>query len=160
MAKPSSGVFDAYLKACTLSPYRRMMVCVDHSIMSAKVLERALYLAKVFCIKTYIVHVQPTKPPYATTQPFAMEDTYHQYLHELSRDLLGAVKKRAELAGTEFEVILLEGDPAEKILDFIRDYEIDLVVVGSKEKVGSAKNLGSVSARIATEAKCSVLIER
>ncbi|MEM4706504.1 MAG: universal stress protein, partial [Candidatus Methanomethylicaceae archaeon] len=61
--------------------------------------------------------------------------------------------------GLNAETVLLEGDPAEEILNFIEKNGIDLIIVGKKEKEDYIKNLGSVSETIVKKAKIPVLIE-
>jgi nucleotide-binding universal stress UspA family protein len=152
--------FEEYIERCEISPYKKIMVGVDRPLVSAMILMRALELAKTFCSKLYIVHVLSTKLPYQTKSKIAIEPEFYEVQWEFSRDILQYAKKAAAEVHIDTETVLLEGDPVEEILNFIKEKGINLVVMGSKDKVGSLKNLGSVSARVATEAKCSVLIER
>jgi len=152
--------FEGFIERCEISPYKKIMVGVDQPLVSAMILTRALELSKTFCSKLYIVHVLSTKLPYQTKSKIAIEPEFYDVQWGFSRDILEYAKKAAVDAKIDAEAVLLEGDPAEEILSFIKEKGINLVVIGSKDKVGSLKNLGSVSARVATEATCSVLIER
>jgi nucleotide-binding universal stress UspA family protein len=143
-----------------ISPYKKIIVGVDRPLVSAMILTRALELAKTFNSKLYIVHVLSTKLPYQTKSKIAIEPEFYDVQWESSKEMLDYAKKLAAEARINAETVLLEGDPAEEILRFIKEKGINLVVMGSKDKVGSLKNLGSVSTKVATEAKCSVLIER
>jgi nucleotide-binding universal stress UspA family protein len=60
----------------------------------------------------------------------------------------------------EGDAFIIGGDPAGEILKAIATMNIDLVVMGAKEKVGTLAHMGSVSKRVSEEAKCSVMIER
>ena len=152
--------FEEYIKSCRISPYRKIMVGVDHPLVSAIILLRALSIAKMFFSKLYIVHVLSTKLPYQTKAKIAIEPEFYEVQLEDSKDILTYAKRVAAEAHVEAETVLLEGDPAEEMLHFIKEKGINLIVMGSKDKVGSLKNLGSVGTRVAAEAKCSVLIER
>lgn len=152
--------FEEHIEKCVISPYKKIMVGVDQPLVSAMILTRALELAKTFCSKLYIVHVLSTKLPYQTKSRIAIEPEFYEIQWESSREILEYAKRAAAEANIDAETVLLEGDPAEEILSFIEENGINLVVMGSKDKVGSLKNMGSVSTRVATEAKCSVLIER
>lgn len=61
----------------------------------------------------------------------------------------------------EYETELLEGSPAEVILDLARSRDVDLIVVGSRG-LGPAKGslLGSVSSEIVQKADRPVLVAR
>ena len=57
------------------------------------------------------------------------------------------------------ENAILSGNPTQKILDFIKAREIDLVVIGERKKSKMDKFLsGSISRRILENAKSDVLI--
>jgi nucleotide-binding universal stress UspA family protein len=158
--KAAKMPFEGYIEKCEISPYKKIMVGVDQPLVSAMILTRALELSKTFCSKLYIVHVLSTKLPYQTKSTIAIEPEFYDVQWESSREILEYAKKAAAEANIDAEAVLLEGDPAEEILSFIKERGINLVVMGSKDKVGSLKNLGGVSARVSTEATCSVLIER
>ncbi|NLI41563.1 MAG: universal stress protein [Caldisericales bacterium] len=143
-----------------VSPYRRVLAAIDNSYMSAKVFERALLLSQRSCSVLYAVNVIQTKLPYANSSPVAVDPAYHDLMRSNSKDLFEVVLRKAKEAGVNVTPVQLDGDPAEEILKFALDNDVELIVVGSKDKLGSIKNLGSVSSRIAIEAKCAVLIER
>jgi nucleotide-binding universal stress UspA family protein len=158
--KAAKSPFEEYIKSCRISPYKKIMVGLDSPLVSAIILMRALALAKIFCSRLYIVHVLSTKLPYQTKSKIAIEPEYYDVQMKDSKEILDHAKRAAIEAHVDAETVMLEGDPAEEILRFIKEKGINLAIMGSKDKVGSLKNLGSVSARVATEAKCSVLIER
>jgi nucleotide-binding universal stress UspA family protein len=158
--KVTKTSFEEHIEGYVISPYKKIIVGVDRPLVSAMILTRALELAKTFNSKLYIVHVLSTKLPYQTKSKIAIEPEFYDVQWESSKEMLDYAKKLAAEARINAETVLLEGDPAEEILRFIKEKGINLVVMGSKDKVGSLKNLGSVSTKVATEAKCSVLIER
>ena len=51
-------------------------------------------------------------------------------------------------------------DPAESILDYARENTVDHIVMGARENSTMRKLLGSVSARVAAEAPCTVTVVR
>jgi nucleotide-binding universal stress UspA family protein len=142
-----------------VADYKRVAVAIDNSYKAAKVLRRALLMSKN-CSIFYIIHVMQTMLPYAMKSTISMEPEYKEILQKESTELFEVAKKKAEKAKINYEIVLLEGNPADEMLKFIKENEIELIIVGSKDKIGSAKNLGSVSNKIASEATCSVLIER
>ena len=67
--------------------------------------------------------------------------------------------EKAKFAGLEAESVILKGNPAEKILDFADEHDIDLIVVGSLGKSGIERfALGSVSEKVVRHAKVPVLV--
>lgn len=142
------------------SAYRTIMVAVDYSYVSAKVLERAILLAKINCAKLHIVHVIRTKLPLQSRQTTAIDPSYREVLLKDAATLFEAAGKKASEAGVEYTAIRLEGEPADEIIRYADENGIELIVVGSKEKPSTYAPLGSVSSKVATEAHCSVLIER
>ena len=72
-----------------------------------------------------------------------------------------SVEEKAKFAGLEAESIILKGNPAEKILDFANEHDIDMIVVGSLGKSGIERfAMGSVSEKVVRHAKVPVLIVR
>ncbi len=56
---------------------------------------------------------------------------------------------------------ILEGKPAQVILEFAQEWKADLIVMGSHGKTGFSKLLlGSVSLAVTSHASCSVLLVR
>jgi nucleotide-binding universal stress UspA family protein len=75
--------------------------------------------------------------------------------------ILEAIKGQMESQGIRGRTVILEGSPADAILDYARDEVVDLIVVGSTGKHATARTLfGSVSSKIATNATRSVLVVR
>ncbi|MDH7555878.1 MAG: universal stress protein [Candidatus Methanosuratincola sp.] len=155
---PTASFFDGFDKV--RSNYRSIMAAVDYSYVSAKVLERAILLSKANCAKLHIVHVVRTKLPLQSRQTTAMDPSYRDVLLKDAATLFEVAGKKASEAGIEHTTMRLEGDPAEEIIKYAGENDIELIVVGSKEKPSTYAPLGSVSSKVATEAHCSVLIER
>lgn len=156
----SANRFEEYLKGCVLPTYGKIAVAIDVSLRSASALRRAIALSKVFCAKLYIIHVIPTKLPYAMTSKIAIPYEIYEIQLDHAEKMMDSARMLAKLEGVEVEKVILHGDPAEEILKFVEENKIDLIVVGRKDKEGTLKHLGSVSNKIAIEAKSSVLIEK
>jgi nucleotide-binding universal stress UspA family protein len=71
------------------------------------------------------------------------------------------VEKTARDAGLQVEPTLLEGHPAEEIVNFAEKNGVDLIIVGSLGKSGIERFLiGSVSENVFRNAKGPVLVIR
>ncbi|HSA75264.1 MAG TPA: universal stress protein, partial [Candidatus Nitrosocosmicus sp.] len=74
-------------------------------------------------------------------------------------DMKNAYAKNNVPISTEIKI----GDPAETIVDFTKQNNIDLIVMGSighKGISGMLKKLGSVARKVAEEVDCALLIVR
>ncbi|MCS7098252.1 MAG: universal stress protein [Candidatus Methanomethyliaceae archaeon] len=151
--------FSDYVKLCKKQPYSKIGVAIDRSMRSAAALCRAIMLSKIFNSNLYIIHVIPKKLPYATSQRIEMSYESYEVLLKEGKEELEFAKSVAEEAGVKAECILLEGDPAEEILNFVENNKIDLLIVGKKEKGDFIKNLGSVSESIIRRSRIPVLVE-
>ena len=82
-------------------------------------------------------------------------------LRQVAEGVLARESRKAEEQGVEVEWGAREGDPAEVLLEAAAELGADLIVVGSKGMTSSTRFLlGSVAAKVAGHAPCSVLIVR
>lgn len=72
-----------------------------------------------------------------------------------------AAKLQAQVGDTSIEQQVLEGHPAEQIIDTASAWGADMILVGSHGRRGMSRFiLGSVSTAVLTHAPCSVVILR
>jgi nucleotide-binding universal stress UspA family protein len=153
-------IFQQHIDGFTVMPYRKIIVGVDHSSASAVVLQRAIQLARAFSARLIVVHVVATIHPLEKKQGPIADATYLEFIRAAGEDVVRSAKKKLEASGVDGEVIEAEGIPSKEILAVVKEKGADLLIVGSKEKVGSLAHLGSVSKALSEKAKCSLLIER
>jgi nucleotide-binding universal stress UspA family protein len=145
--------------------FGRILVPVDgsHSCLHAKML--AVSIAKKFKSKVTVVHV--VSHEFMHPELKAQYQLPHSILHKLDEAYLEAGKKiirNAEdmftEAGIEVDAKLVNSeDPAEYILEMVRDDGYDLVVIGNRAENQSTRySLGSVTEKVARHAECPVLI--
>ncbi|MFC4540681.1 universal stress protein [Halosolutus amylolyticus] len=80
-------------------------------------------------------------------------------LEQVGEDALEAAAEAAREAGLEPTVAVRHGRPHEEILDYAADGDVDLLVMGSKERSGEYRRLlGSVTDRVARLASRPVTI--
>ena len=114
------------------------------------------YGAKVYAV--YVINITAYEAilideAWATEECVACEKTGHR--------ATSSVEEKAKFAGLEAESIILKGDPAEKILDFADEHNVDMIIVGSLGKSGIERfALGSVSEKVVRHAKIPVLVVR
>ena len=149
----------------------KILVPYDGSKYSAKALTRAMELShnldsEIFLVS--VVNVGYISPPgllHSLIKSKEEKDAIKKWSKSVKTDaektLKNAVKK-CESKGITASFRIEEGEIASKILDFATKKKISLIVIGSQglHGLGKIKTLGSVSRRVAENAKCPVLIVR
>jgi nucleotide-binding universal stress UspA family protein len=135
---------------------KRILAAVDGSGHSGLVVEEAIEMAKAFQGNVVLLHARQ-KAPDILGQPF-----YQQVLDKcMAQGEKVVAPHRATLdeSGVEYEVLILEGDPAEAINEAAQIEKCDLIVMGTRglsELQGLA--LGSVSHKVLHTTGCMVLV--
>ena len=84
-----------------------------------------------------------------------------QHLLDDAAKIAENVKEIADKKGVTAEIMVKDGKTTSEILKMVKNQNIDLVVIGSTGKSSISKMVvGSVSEKVASTAKCSVLIVR
>jgi len=134
-----------------------VLIATDFSPCSNLALSFGLDLAHSYLANGYVVFVLPADQ-FMVAGPDAYEaarDTARRDLLELQHELR---KKYSYIEGKDYHLFLLEGDVAELILDFARQREIDVIVVGTHGRGGLGRALmGSVAERVFRQSPVPVL---
>jgi len=145
--------------------FRKILVPVDgsHSCLHAKML--ASSLARKFKSKVTVVHV--VSHEFMHPELKAQYRLPHSILHKIDEAYLQAGKKiirNAEELFREADItvdarLVTYEDPAEFLLQLVKDEKYDLVVIGNRAETQSERySLGSVTEKIARHAECPVMI--
>ena len=139
---------------------KSILVAVDFSEISDRVLQAAINLASAVKSKVILLHVAPREPDIfghqltrkVITEPIP-EDVRERY------DNLMESAKRLEDAGVAVTPLLVRGDRVHAIMREVEQEKADLIVMGAHGRGGLYKRLvGSVSEGVMREARCPVLI--
>lgn len=135
---------------------KRILVAIDASYGCEEVMRQALELAENFHARLYAVSViQHTE--YTTIMGDMIE--LREQWENVFREELDKCRSKADEREIACEERILYGHPAQRIVQFVKDNNIDLVVMGAK---GSSSLdeflLGSVAQKVSSYAPCSVLI--
>ena len=125
-----------------------VLIATDFSRCSTMALSFGLELAHGYQANAYVVFVVPTDQfMVAGADAYeAAKDVARRDLMELKQEFR---KKHSYLEGEDYHLFLLEGEVAESILDFARQKEIDVIVVGTHGRGGLGRALmGSVAERV------------
>jgi universal stress protein A len=145
-------------------PTKKILFATDFSENSTPARERAIEYAKVFGAELMILHVVNSRllgyPTFAERVPvdFALierniQEGVEQELRSMSEDV-----------GREVQHVTtyhLSGAPAEEIVRFANEYEVDLIVMGTHGWTGFKHLIvGSTAENVVRSAHCPVLTVR
>jgi nucleotide-binding universal stress UspA family protein len=145
---------------------KKILVAIDGSPQSDKAAEEAVRMAagnqSQFKSRVYAMLVLPNAPTSTYTDfvpiaPVTESDTWD----DLRSRIFYVVEKSALENEIPLEMIVEYGDPAEKLIEFAKREQVDVIVIGSSGKGFIQRRLkGSVSHRVSCTAHCSVYIVR
>lgn len=145
--------------------FKRILVAVDGSKTSLKALTKAIELQKLIPdAEIFIICVYKHHSLFEASLSIARPDNVDipdKVLSDYARDVVNHAKELAEEQGaTKVRGFVKAGRPSKVIVKFAQEKAADLIVVGTKgthsDKDGMF--LGSVSHRVASHAKCPVLV--
>jgi nucleotide-binding universal stress UspA family protein len=139
----------------------KILVPVDGSENSFRALEHAIFLStKIQETQTTVLYIIEDQPSLYIYSPKTMEKVRADYKRE-STKILERCKEMANKSGINIHTVLLEGDPASKIIGYSEMEKFDIIIMGSRG-MGKFKEviLGSVSNKVLHHAKCSVMLVR
>lgn len=140
---------------------RKILVALDNSDLAQKVMTQALELAKFYQAQLEAVSVinysALSEIDNVTSGTETTEEIYNWT--NSFQEVLDKCKQLAGESGIEYGEAMLSGTPAEEILKYAEENNIDLIVMGHIGKTAAAGFLlGSVSRKVSTHSKCSVFI--
>ena len=143
------------------APYSHILLATDFSPHADRAAARALELARRYDARLSLVHVVEYFFIYGDFIDGGAVDEF-----ELEQQVREAADKQLQRLAEEMgitdpdQVHLLTGPPKHTLLDFAREHDVDLVVLGSHGRRGVERLLGSVAAGIVNAAPCDVLTVR
>ena len=144
-----------------MSETNKILVAVDFSESCTRLLECAAQQAQCSGAQVIIVYAVPSY------LQFAADPIPHHYLHKLMEHMAdGAKTKMAEMLPQFFPngvaaTHIIEGYPADVILQAARDEQVSMIVMGSHGHHSvEATLLGSVAERVLRKSPVPVLVVR
>jgi nucleotide-binding universal stress UspA family protein len=140
---------------------RKVLIATDGSETAKKAADFGVQIAGLSGAKVCVVYVIDTTPYYSIPLDEVWSKEVYEQLEKMGNEITSDVEKTAKAAGLETESLVLKGDPAERIVSFAEEQNIDMIVVGSLGK-GEFERLviGSVSEKVVRHAKVPVLVVR
>jgi nucleotide-binding universal stress UspA family protein len=143
---------------------RKILVAADGSKLSRKALDYAIRAALTDDAILFLLYVLPKEDLPNEIVKYIKDERFEGGLGKLSARIVAeAVLKpladQARKAGVkQVHARVMRGDPAEEIVDFARENQIDMLVLGSRgrSKVGGML-LGSVSNKVCQMSSCTTV---
>jgi nucleotide-binding universal stress UspA family protein len=146
----------------------KILIATDGSDFSRAAIEKVCRMLNLRDAQIKVVSVYEQLAPMAT-EPFAISAQYYQEMMDLARkqcetyaaDSVEQIKKNLNGSSPYIESEVYLGAPARVIVDEAREWNADLIVVGSHGRgFWGRLTLGSVSDAVVHHAPCSVLVAR
>lgn len=142
-------------------PRRQILIATDGSETANEAADFGIEMVGCSGAKIYAVYVIDITPYRSVPlDQIWSKDTLDEF-EKAGHEATSYIEKIGKAAGAEVESRVLKGHPAEKIISFAEDNNIDMIIVGSLGKSGYERVLlGSVSEKIIRHAKVPVLVVR
>lgn len=138
--------------------YDAILVPTDGSEPSLRAAEHAAGLAARFDATLHALYVVDANPSPLAVSRADVRETLREVGEQAAESVFENVERVAADAGVELETAMVEGAPAERIVDYAGDNGVDLVVMGTHGRSGLGKRLlGSVTERVVRNAPVPVL---
>ena len=140
--------------------FTKILVPADGSDNSYRALEAALVFSEKLGSSISVVNVMEQVPITHIESEKLLNELLEAYKKE-NQEILSKCSDIAHQKGIIIKTVLLLGNPAPVILDYIKKENLDLVIMGSRG-MGKFKELilGSVSSKIMHHSPCAVMIIR
>ena len=144
--------------------FTNIMVATDGSELARKAVDSAVKLAQINKAKLFAVHViAPGETKVTQHDPRDAEWKKHmqEHLMEQGRGATKYVETAGKIVNVVVEPVILEGNPADEIVNFAEGNDIELIVIGTLGKTGVQRFLlGSVAENVIRNSKVPVLVVR
>ncbi|MEA4880664.1 MAG: universal stress protein [Synergistaceae bacterium] len=144
---------------------KKILVAVDMSKMSEEVFCYGCSLALRLGADAAFIHVLPHPTLWRGYEPWLPPEIDAE-VAEIARKKLDYYLRKAkeenpEIEGMKYEMVVKEGSPSDVIINYAREKEFNLIVIGYRgQSTIERLVVGSTAANVARYAHCSVLIYR
>ncbi|MCO5381481.1 MAG: universal stress protein [Methanosarcina barkeri] len=144
------------------SSFSKIMIATDGSELAKRAVDAAIEIAKISEAKLYAVYViAPGGLSIGYPKDVEWEKTTLEYFRTEGEEATAYVENAGKAANVKVESVLLEGSPANEIVDFAEKNGIDIIVMGTLGRTGIDRFLlGSVAENVVRHSKKAVLVVR
>jgi len=139
----------------------KILIAIDRSPYKYKVVLYGATLAKSLQARLIAIHVIESSPP-SGLEDFVLRN-YETSQRKEAESLLNETKESGKTIGIQIdtEIVVKSRSIADTIIDYAKNKNVDLILVGTIGMTGLQKYLlGSVADKIVTHAHCPVLAVR
>ena len=143
-----------------MNTIKKVLVPVDGSEQARKAIDFAANLAKQNDATIHLLHVYKLPIIPEGMGEYVISDRIE--LQALGDQIISVAQDEVrKKGGQHIEATVMEGDPAERIIAYAKDHDVDMIVMGSRG-LGSFKGLllGSVSNKVSHRADRTCVIVR
>ena len=138
--------------------YKSILVPFDGSVSSQKAINRACQLSSIDNADVTALYIIPR---YEEMVEFFRSESIKKSLLREAQKITDEAKRIASTSGASIKVEILEGHPAEQIIETVKNLKNDLIVMGSYGWRGINKAIiGSTAERVIIDAPCPILVVR
>jgi nucleotide-binding universal stress UspA family protein len=136
-----------------------ILVPLDNSRLAECVLPHVLAIAPVMNARVTLTHVM--EHPYHGDGTPAVDPVYWHLRKHKSEKYLEQIAERLEKSGLKVDQAILEGNPAESVIEFARNNDVDLIALSTHGNSGlSGWNISGVVQKIMLRSHKSTLLVR
>lgn len=144
--------------------FQKILVAIDGSKNALKALEKAVALQKLTDAELTLLCVYKHHSLFEASMSIARpskSDISDGALAEFAKEVVGYAKEQArEMGAAKVRAFVKSGRPSTTIVRYAEEKGYDLIVVGSKGTNSDREGMfmGSVAHRVASTARCPVLV--
>jgi nucleotide-binding universal stress UspA family protein len=142
-------------------PRRQILIATDGSETANEAADFGIEMVGCSGAKIYAVYIIDTTPYRSVSLDKIWSKETLEEFERVGHEATSYIEKIGKAAGAEVETRVIRGNPAEKIISFAEDNNIDMIIVGSLGKGRYERAvIGSVSEKIVKHAKVPVMVVR
>lgn len=142
-------------QVCPVPKLEKLLLATDGSEYSEGAIREAISFAKRCSSKLYAMFVVGVITDYETFSPQKVEEA----MEGEAKKHLESIRARALSEGVVCEIILVHGEPHERIVEEAERIKADLIFIGRRGTKGLGKLLiGEVAAKVIGHASCKVFV--
>ncbi len=141
--------------------FKRVLVATDGSESSISAASHGIKIAKATGSEVYALYVISTEYAVTTRSVKGWTDEFEEGLAKRGRVAIANIERLGEEADVKVKPVLLRGIPAEEIINYAEENDINLIVMGTKGLKGIKRLLiDSVAKNVLRHSKVPVMIVR
>ena len=141
-----------------MEQYKRILIPTDGSKSNEEVVDKGLSLARLLGAKVKLLFVVDTST-FTDVPPDELITTLKGYMEAEGNNVLDRIEEKAEEMGIEIEKSIMDGHPAEVIIE--ESEKQDIIVMGTHGRSGITKLfMGSTAEKVIHQGKCPVMVVR